>query len=170
MVISKRSGSIHICVDLKPLNESVVREVHPMLKVDKTLTLPTEARIFSKMDSNSGFWKIPLAEESQLLTTFTMPAVNSISTNFTSGSRVCQRFSEAYDPDHERVVCQINDILIFWTTQADYDARLVAFMEWIKAAGVTLNPEKCAFHKTQVNFLVIWSMAMASMLTWRKRP
>jgi len=38
VVVPKKSGSIHICVDLKPLNENVLREVHPLPKVDnKTL-------------------------------------------------------------------------------------------------------------------------------------
>jgi len=38
-VVSKESGAVRICVDLKPLNESVVREIHPMPKVDTTLAV-----------------------------------------------------------------------------------------------------------------------------------
>ena len=34
VVVPKRNGSIRICVDLKPLNENVMREVHPLPKVD----------------------------------------------------------------------------------------------------------------------------------------
>ena len=34
VVVPKPSCSIHICVDLKPLNESVMQEVHPLPKVD----------------------------------------------------------------------------------------------------------------------------------------
>ena len=37
VVIPKLSGSIHIFVDLKPLNESVMREIYPLPKVDTTL-------------------------------------------------------------------------------------------------------------------------------------
>ena len=33
----KKEGSVRICVDLKPLNQSVLREVHPIPKVDDTL-------------------------------------------------------------------------------------------------------------------------------------
>lgn len=62
-----------ICVDLKPLNESVLHEVHPLPKVDTTLALLSGATIFSKIDANSGFWQVPLAEESRLLTTFITP-------------------------------------------------------------------------------------------------
>jgi len=73
VVIPKKSGSIRICVDLKPLNESVLREVHPLPKVDETLAQLTGAEVFFKLDVNSGFWQIPLAEKSHLLTTFITP-------------------------------------------------------------------------------------------------
>ena len=73
VVVPKRSGSIRICVDLKPLNESVLRELHPLPKVDETPAQLTGAKVFSKLDANSGFWQIPLAEKSRLLTTFITP-------------------------------------------------------------------------------------------------
>ena len=73
VVVPKKSGSIRICVDLKPLNESVLREVHPLPKVDETLAQLPGAQVFSKLDANSGFWQIPLAKESRLLTTFITP-------------------------------------------------------------------------------------------------
>ena len=61
VVVPKKSGSIRICVDLKPLNESVLREVHPLPKVDDTLAQLTGAKVFTKLDANSGFWQIPLS-------------------------------------------------------------------------------------------------------------
>ena len=73
VVVPKTNGDIRICVDLRPLNESVLREVHPLPKVDTTLALLSGAKIFTKIDANSGFWQVPLAEESCLLTTFITP-------------------------------------------------------------------------------------------------
>ena len=64
VVVPKKSGSIRICVDLKPLNESVLRETHPIPKVDKTLAQLAGATVFSKLDANSGFWQIPLHKDS----------------------------------------------------------------------------------------------------------
>ena len=37
VVVPKKNGSIRICVDLKPLNANVQREVHPLPTVDKTI-------------------------------------------------------------------------------------------------------------------------------------
>ena len=60
-------------MDLKPLNESVLREIHPLPKVDETLAQLSGAKLFSKLDANNGFWQIPLVETSQPLTTFITP-------------------------------------------------------------------------------------------------
>ena len=68
-MVPKKAGAIRICVDLKPLNEHVLREVHPLPKVDDTLAQMTGAKVFSKLDANSGFWQIPLAKTSRHLTT-----------------------------------------------------------------------------------------------------
>lgn len=73
VVVPKKSGKVRICVDLKPLNQNVLREVHPIPKVDDILAQLSGAKIFSKLDANSGFWQIPLTEKSKLLTTFITP-------------------------------------------------------------------------------------------------
>jgi len=36
VTVAKRLGDVGICVDLKALNESVMRETHPIPKVDNT--------------------------------------------------------------------------------------------------------------------------------------
>ena len=54
LAVTKRSGAVRICVDLKPLDQSVLSEPHPILKVDEVLAQLTGARVFSKLDVNSG--------------------------------------------------------------------------------------------------------------------
>ena len=73
VVVSKPSGAVRICVDYRQLNESILREVRSLPKVDATLAQLAGTSIFSKVDVNCGFWQIPLSEESQSLTTFITP-------------------------------------------------------------------------------------------------
>jgi len=56
VVAPKKGGKVRICVDLKALNDSVLREVHPIPKVNETLAQRAGAKVFSKLDANSGFW------------------------------------------------------------------------------------------------------------------
>ena len=53
--------------------KEVQREVHPMKTVEENLAKLKGSAIYTKLDANSGFWQIPLDEESGLLTTFVTP-------------------------------------------------------------------------------------------------
>ena len=52
VVVPKPSGKVRICVDMKPLNENVMREFHSLLTIDEILAQLSDARIFSKLDAN----------------------------------------------------------------------------------------------------------------------
>ena len=54
--VLKKSGAVRICVDLQRLNQSVLREVHPLPRVEETLAQLSGAKIFFHLDANSGFW------------------------------------------------------------------------------------------------------------------
>ena len=59
VVAPKKSGGVCICVDSKPLNDSVLCETHPLSKVDETLAQMSQAAVFSKLDANSRFGRYP---------------------------------------------------------------------------------------------------------------
>ena len=64
--VQKENGTVRICVDLTHLNKSVQREVHSMSSVDESLAKLGNSKVFSKLDANSGFWQLPLDDESRL--------------------------------------------------------------------------------------------------------
>ena len=49
IVVPKCSGAVRICIDLKPLNESVLCEVDPIPTVDDTLAQLSGASVFMKL-------------------------------------------------------------------------------------------------------------------------
>ena len=157
VVVRKKNGNVRICVDLKPLNESVLREVHPLPKVDETLAQLSGARVFSKLDANSGFWQIPLEKSSRLLTTFITPFgryyFNKLPFGISSAPEHFQKRMSAILSGLEGQVCQTDDILVFGRDQAEHDRCLRAVLRRIESAGATLNPEKCEFSRSEVKFL-----------------
>ena len=52
---TQKPGDVCLCVDLKALNESVMRETHPIPKVEDLLAQLSGATLFTKLDANSGF-------------------------------------------------------------------------------------------------------------------
>ena len=73
VVVPKSNGQVRICVDLTKLNESVCRERHILPSVEETLAQLGNAKVFSKLDANCGFWQVKLDQNSSLLTTFITP-------------------------------------------------------------------------------------------------
>ena len=153
----KPSGKVRICVDMKPLNKNVTREFHPLPAIDETLAQLSGARIFTKLDGNAGFWQIPLAKESRPPTTFITPfgryQFNALSFGITSAPELFQKRKNALLCNMNGVLCLMDDVLVYGKDQREHDKRLEAVLQWIEAAGMTLNRDKCEVSKTQLKFL-----------------
>uniref|UniRef100_A0A3P8NB56 ribonuclease H n=1 Tax=Astatotilapia calliptera TaxID=8154 RepID=A0A3P8NB56_ASTCA len=148
---------VHVCVDLTKLNNSVKRERHMLPSVEHTLGQLEGAKLFSKLDANSGFWQIPLSKQSALLTTFITPfgrfCFNRLCFGISSAPEHFQKRMSQLLEGLEGVVCQMDDILVYADTQTQHDKRLIAVLERLTKAGLTLKSEKCEFAKTSIKFL-----------------
>ena len=157
VAVPKKSGGIRICVDLKPLNESVKRQPHPLPTVESILSQLSGAKIFSKLDANSGFWQIPLSPESRPLTTFLTPFgryhFNKLPFGLSSAPELFQKRMGKLLEGLDGVVCLIDDVLIFAADKEEHDLRLRAVLNRMAEAGTTLNMEKCVFQQTELKFL-----------------
>ena len=114
--VPKPNGNVRLCVDLTQLNKAVQREIHPMPSVDESLAKLGKSRFFTKLDANSGFWQLPLDEESKLLTTFVTPfgryCFNRLPFGISSAPEIFQRTMSEILKDVEGVICQMDDILV----------------------------------------------------------
>ena len=157
VVVPKKSGSVRICVDFRPLNDNVLREVHPLPKVDVTLAQLAGATVFSKLDANCGFWQIPLNETSRHLTTFITPfgryCFNKLPFGISSAPEHFQRRMGEILEGQEGVLCHMDDVLIFGRNQLEHDTRLHSALQRVQEAGLTLNQDKCEFSKQRLTFL-----------------
>ncbi|GBN52018.1 Transposon Ty3-I Gag-Pol polyprotein [Araneus ventricosus] len=73
VIMPKNDGNVRNCGDLVEFNKNVIRELHPLPKAEYFLNLLAGAKIFTKLNANSGFWQIPLDKKSSYLTTFITP-------------------------------------------------------------------------------------------------
>ncbi|KAL3978677.1 hypothetical protein ACER0C_019739 [Sarotherodon galilaeus] len=156
VVVPKRTGKVRICSDLTELNKYVMREKHPLPSVKHTLGQLAGAKVFSKLDANAGFWQIPLSRDSSLLTTFITPfgryCYNRLCFGISSAPEHFQKRMARILEGLEGVLCQMDDVLIWGTSQAEHDERLRKALVRLQEAGVTLN-DKCEFSKNRIKFL-----------------
>ena len=156
VVPKANSEAVRICVDLTKLNESVMRENYPLPSTDQLLAQLEGAQIFSKLDCNSGFYQIPLAEDSQELTTFITPfgryCFQRLPFGISSGSEVFHRMMSQMLSGIPGVICDIDDVLVSAANQNEHDQRMESVLQRLEEEGVTLN-EKCKFNQTEITFL-----------------
>ena len=127
VAVPKKSGTVRICVDLKRLNQSVMQEIYPLPKVDKTLAQLSGAT--ACVHSFRHQQRI-LADPSQLLTTFITPfgryCFNKFPFGISSAPEHFQMRMSRILSGLAGVVCQMDDVLIFGQGREEHDVRLEA--------------------------------------------
>ena len=66
----KPDGSIRFCIDYRRLNAMNVIDAYPIPIMDECIDSLGDAVIFSTLDCNSGYWKIPMSDEDRDKTAF----------------------------------------------------------------------------------------------------
>ncbi|CAM1293670.1 Uncharacterised protein r2_g276 [Pycnogonum litorale] len=156
-VVSGRVTDVRICVDLKHLNQQVKRERY-QLPVFAELTFKLAgAKVFSKLDAASGFWQIPLDEDSKLLTTFITPFgryyFNRLCFGINLAPELYQRKMSELLRGINNVIVYMDDVLCFGETVDGHDIVLNQVLNRLKTAGIKLNKSKCEFHRPVIKFL-----------------
>ena len=99
-----------------------------------------------------GSGKFLLSPKSAPLTTFITPFGRFCFHRLPFGITSARRMSEILE-GLEGVVCMLDDTLIYGKTQEEHDHRLQVALQRLKAAGVTLNQQKCLFSVSEITFL-----------------
>ena len=98
-----------------------------------------------------------LSKESAVFTTFITPFgrfyFNRLPFGITSAPEYFQKRMSDILAGLEGVVCMIDDVLIHGSTQDEHDRRLIAVLERLNQAKVTLNQAKSEFSKHRIKFL-----------------
>lgn len=70
VVVGKANGEPRVCLDLRRVNEAVLRERFPMPAVDDLLARIGKGKVRSRLDVRDAFLQTELAPESRDITTF----------------------------------------------------------------------------------------------------
>ena len=78
-VVEKSSGELRLCIDYRSLNKQCRRDANPIPRIEETLALLQGNTMFSTVDMMSGYYQLPLAEDSKMCTAFSAGSGNFIS-------------------------------------------------------------------------------------------
>jgi transposase InsO family protein len=157
VVTRKKNNKVRICVDLKKLNKAVKRERYVIPAIQDILGKLSGSVKFSSLDMSGAYWQLPLAEESQHLTTFITPIgryyFTRVPYGITSASEIFQRKMSEVLSNIEGVSVYQDDIIVSGCTDQEHDSRLKEVLEKVRESGLKLNRQKCEIGRRDLEFL-----------------
>lgn len=146
MVTVVKPNKIRICMDPKDLNEAIKKKHYPLLTVEEVVVRMPNAKFFSVLDANQGFWQKKLDDDSSKLCTFNTPIGRyrflSLPFGISLAPEVFQRTIAQMTEDLEGVVNITDDLLVLGDTKEEHDHRLRKLLDRAREYNLKLNKNK----------------------------
>jgi len=172
--VRKRNGSLRLCVDLRPLNDRVIKQKYPFPLIEDCLSRLGDKSVFSLLDLKDGFHQIKIHPDHTKYFSFATPDGQFEYTRLPFGFcespaefqkrlvQILQTFIRA-----DKVVVYIDDILIPSNTVEENLATIKTVLLKLKQHGFKLNLTKCCFLRTSIEYLRYTVSAKGITLTDR---
>ena len=160
LLVRKKDGSLHFCIDFRRLNSLTVKDSHPLPHICETLESLVGVAHYTTIDMNSGFWQVPMDDKSKQYTAFTLGSMGlyeckSMPFGLCNGPPTFQRLMLNCLGELNLTYCLIylDDVIIFSKTEEEHLEWMCVIFDRFCEHGLKLKPSKCEMFKTEINYL-----------------
>ena len=126
--VLKGDGDVRICIDMRRANEAIIRENHPLPRIDQLIPKFRKSQIFSRLDLKNGFHQVELSEECRYKTIFItntgLYRYKRLMFGISCAPEYFQKIMERILLPCNGVVNVIDDIVVFRCNEIEHDIRL----------------------------------------------
>lgn len=128
VVVGKANGDVRLCLDLRRVNEAVLRERHPIPIVDEYLARLGKDMIRSKLDIREAFLQVELEPDSRDITTFITSQglfrFKRLPFGLVTAPEAFQRTMDEILTGCEGTYWYLDDVIIEESTEEELDRRV----------------------------------------------
>jgi hypothetical protein len=159
LFVSKKDGSMRMCIDYRSLNEVTIKNKYPLPRIDDLFDQLQGAKYFSKIDLRSGYHQLRIKEADIQKTAFvtrygqyefTVMPFRLTNTPAFFMNLMNKVFMEELD---KFVVVFIDDILIYSKNREDHKRHLRIVLGKLRAHQLYAKLSKCEFWLEKIAFL-----------------
>jgi len=160
VVVPKSDGTMRFCVHYEQLNDLTVRDVYLLTHIDDCIDFLRDAKVFYTLDCNSGYCKIPVAEEDRDKTSFVCHEGTYRYIRLPFGlSNAPVTFQRAIDMHlgglkWKSCLVYLDDIIVFWRSAGEHVEHNREVLADLRGAGVSRKANKCHLSKRTLS---IWA-------------
>lgn len=158
LLVNKKDGKYRMCVDYRKLNNATIKDRYPLPRIDDQIDKLQGAMCFTTLDMISGYHQIPIDENSKHYTAFVTPdghyEYNKVPFGLCNAPSVFQRMMNRLLAPHDGLATvYLDDILIYSGTPEENLVKLGKIQNIFEEECLTLNPAKCKFLSSPVDYL-----------------
>lgn len=160
VLVNKKTGEKRLCVDYRALNRKTKREHYPLPRIEDQLDRLSGSSLFITLDLASGYYQIPIAEQSREKTAFVTPdgqyEYNRMPFGLVNAPSVFQRTMNKViqgSPVSAYTLIYMDDILIPARSFEEGLFRLEEVIKLLSQNGLTLKLKKCNFFFDKIDYL-----------------
>ncbi|XP_018402108.1 PREDICTED: uncharacterized protein K02A2.6-like [Cyphomyrmex costatus] len=157
VVVTKKDGSLRVCLDPHHLNQAIQREYHYIPTFEDLCSKMAGSRVFSTLDADRAFWQIKLTEKSSKLTTFNTPYGRykflRLPYGISSAPEVFHRCFQDIFSNIEGVEVYLDDIIVHGKDETEHNKRLMEVLNRAQLRGVKLNLNKCKIGLSRIKYM-----------------
>lgn len=146
--VRKKSGEIKLCVDFRDLNQSSLKDHHPLPSMEQILSRVSGSERFSFVDGFSGYNQVLVKEVDRYKTAFNTKwgtyACQKMPFGLTNVGATFQKEMEMAFKNMFEIflLVYLDDITVYPTNVMDHFGHLRQVFLKCKEFGVSLNPSK----------------------------
>lgn len=174
LLVQKKTGDKRLCVDYRALNRKTKKEHYPLPRIEDQLDQLAGNTVFTSLDLASGYYQIPIAEESRHKTAFVTPdgqfEYNRMPFGLVNAPSVFQRTINKIllEAKIKYAIVYMDDVLIPARSVTEGLQRLEEVLRLLKKGGLTLKLSKCHFFLDTIDFLGYEVSRKGIRPGWRK--
>lgn len=159
MLVRKKNGEIHICVDFQNLNQASLKDNYALPNMDHTLQTVSGSEMMSMLDGFSGYNQITIVEHEQHKIAFITPwgtfTYNRMPFGLINAGATFQRDMDSFFKDFrdKMIVVCLDDLTVFSKKRTDHFRDLSVVLQRCREHGISLNPKKSVFCVTEGKLL-----------------
>lgn len=151
VVVTKKDGSIRLCVDYRQLNAKTRKDAYPLPRTEDSLDALSGARWFSTLDLASGYNQVPVAEKDKFKMAFCTPfglfELNRMPLGLSNAPGTFQCLMERMfgDQRYNSVLLYLDDVIVFSSSVSQHLEKLEEVFSRLQQQGLKVKLSKCNF-------------------------
>lgn len=158
-LVPKPNGDFRLVIDYRALNKKIAIDCNPLPDIHTSFHWFNQAKYFTVIDLNQGYYQMTLSKESRQYTAFNTPwglyEHRRLPFGLAVGAAALSQMLDLIlgDLKYKYVFSYLDDVIVYSENFEEHIAHITEVFSRLRKAGLTVNPNKLKLAEQKIPFL-----------------